>query len=197
MYSIYRSGKKVSFCIVHPVLAGPVSKVWARWLALSGVVALAMAIMGSATGHAAWGHMGLDSTTGAQMLQVYDCTGDLEHVYIRIPGGIVGRGGKPIRDPRTGKVIDTWGFYFRPQSDHGHDPMSGLIKAPDPMDGQAGGVASVDSDPGFVEALAYQIKVSTHKVPTYTWGDRTHPQYVCWSWAYDMWKRAIAQSSLN
>jgi hypothetical protein len=171
--------------------------VWARWLALSGAVALVMVAMGSAAKSVVLGDLALDSTTGAQMLNVYDCTGELEHVYIRIPGGIVGRGGKRIRDPKTRKVIDTWGFYFRPQSDHGHKLMPGLIKAPDPMSGQAGGVASQDNDPCFVDALAYQIKLCVHNVPTYTWGDRTHPEYVCWSWANDMWNRALAQSSLN
>lgn len=127
----------------------------------------------------------------AEMWQVYTGDGTLEHVYIKIPGGCTGPDGKKIRDPKTGKVIETWGFYFRGESDHGHKRMSGHIEAPDSMDGQGTQRVQQGADLQFDQALLNEIRISMKHVPTYTWGDKAHKRYVCYDWASDMWNSAF------
>ncbi len=128
----------------------------------------------------------------AEMWEVYDGTGKPEHMYIRVPGGCTGRDGKPVKDPKTGKVIETWGFYFRSASNHGYEPMKGRIEAPDLMEGEGTQIIEQGNDSQFDQILANEITISLNHVPTYTWGDKLHARYVCYDWASDMWSRAFS-----
>ena len=160
-----------------------------KMLMLSTISLLALVTTAGGVGISSPSSTGIDPTGMAEMWQINGPDGAPEHVYIRTRGGLIGPGGKKLTD-RSGKVIETWGFYFRPQSNHGQKVMLGLIRAPDPLAPLGSRVLMRCDDPVFEQALAVEIKASEKHLPEYTWGNSKRNEYVCWDWAKDMWNRA-------